>query len=553
MLGLSLAYILAGLFLRDPWKTDDVVGVATMLTALHEGGRAWLLPQVGQLAYAQDGPFITWIGAICIWLAGPLIGEIPASRLPNLLWFGLTAWSVWYGTYLLGRRGEAQPLALPFGGEPTVRDYGRMLADAALLLLIATAGILWRTHETSEVPALMACQALAYYALARMLDKPVLGATVLGLALAGAFLTRSWPGAVPILIAMMLAFQPRSALWAARRWLLWPLLLALTLVLLWWVPAAQEGEYWMRSWRQWNDSIFGLADFSDIGRVLRDLPWFLWPTWPLALVALYRWRAWLAAPHISIPASLGAGALLVLPFMTQPSEPEFMLLVVPSAVLAAFSLPTLRRGVVNTLDWFAVMCFSLTLATVWLGWVALHFGWPTKIAGNIARQTAGFEPEISWTAFALALGITACWVALVSWRLRTRPAALWRGTVLSACGLASTWLLLVSLWMPPVDYARSYRTVSGELAQALQTHRLPGECERALSLGSGQRASFLVFDKLNFAYDSRCTLVLQQTSRDDLSEGTAAYSDLGNAQVLWEGSRRADRHEVFRLLRVAPR
>ncbi|KDB97324.1 hypothetical protein AZ18_3437, partial [Bordetella bronchiseptica D993] len=37
---------MAGLFMRDPWKTDDVVGLATMVTALREGGMTWLLPQV---------------------------------------------------------------------------------------------------------------------------------------------------------------------------------------------------------------------------------------------------------------------------------------------------------------------------------------------------------------------------------------------------------------------------------------------------------------------------------------------------------------------------
>ncbi|GAB1850302.1 hypothetical protein MyNCGM683_53080, partial [Achromobacter xylosoxidans] len=127
LLGLALAYIVAGLFMRDPWKTDDAVGLATMITAIREGGITWLLPQVGHLAHAEEGPLITWVGAICIWLFGPFIGDITAGRLPNLLWFGITATSVWYGTYLLGRRAEAQPLALPFGGEPEPRDYGRML------------------------------------------------------------------------------------------------------------------------------------------------------------------------------------------------------------------------------------------------------------------------------------------------------------------------------------------------------------------------------------------------------------------------------------------
>jgi hypothetical protein len=121
---------------------------------------------------------------------------------------------------------------------------------------------------------------------------------------------------------------------------------------------------------------------------------------------------------------------------------------------------------------------------------------------------------------------------------------------MSAAGLAATWILLVLLWQPPVDYARSYRKVSGELAEALARNVRPGECVRGLGLGNGQRASFLVFDDLNFPYDNRCTLILQQTSRSSLRDGTAAYSD--GAQVLWQGGRLSDRNEVFRLLRVPP-
>src|SRR5690606_5204877 len=107
-----------------------------------------------------------WLGGLSVLLFGPLTGEIVAARLPNLLWFAITACSLWYGTYLLGRRTEAQPLALPFGGQPSAADYGRMLADAALLLLLATLGLAWRSHETSAVPAALACQALAYYSFA---------------------------------------------------------------------------------------------------------------------------------------------------------------------------------------------------------------------------------------------------------------------------------------------------------------------------------------------------------------------------------------------------
>ena len=47
LLVVGTIYILAGLFFRDPWKADDVIGLATMLTALSDpSGQALLLPQV---------------------------------------------------------------------------------------------------------------------------------------------------------------------------------------------------------------------------------------------------------------------------------------------------------------------------------------------------------------------------------------------------------------------------------------------------------------------------------------------------------------------------
>ena len=555
LLLLCITYIIAGLYFRDPWKSDDVVGLATMLTALDGPPQAFWLPQIGSLAFAQNGPLITWIGAACIWLfspvfqlfATPVDAGILASRLPNLLWFGIILWSIWYGTYLLGRRPEPQPLALPFGGEPTVRDYGRMIADAALLLILATAGIVWRLHETSEVPAIIAFQALSFYAVARMLDHPLSGAITLGVALGAAFLTRGWIGALPIMLAVPFAFAPRSALWPFKHWLIVSAVIAASMALIWWIPADHLGPYWAQHWWRWNAQSFGWPNPQEILSILRDLPWFLWPTWPFALLAIWRWRSWLYAPHIWIPLMFAAWPFIVMLFLADPFEPEYSLMAVPVAVLAAFSLPTLRRGVVNSLDWFAVMCFSLACATVWLGWIALQTGWPAQISRNIARQTRDFEPHVSIVALVVALAGTACWIILVRWRLQSKPVALWRGTVLSACGITLTWLLLATLWMPALDYARSYRPVSAALAKAIADHRLPGECVRTASLGNGQRASFLVFDKLNFSFDSSCPLVLQQTTPTALREGRAGYDQ---ATVLWEGGRRADRHELFRLLRV---
>ena len=279
-----------------------------------------------------------------------------------------------------------------------------MLADAALLLLLATVGILQRTHETTVIPAIMACQALAFYSLARSIDRPLTGATTLAIALAASFLTRGWIGAIPIMAGALLTFYPRSQLWRRKRWLPWIVLLTAALILAWWIPATQGSEYWIRNWKIWNLSSFAGPDLPDMGRTLRDLPWYLWPAWPLALLAVWRWRAWIYAPHIWVPLMLLISSALLLFGLAEPSDSEYALLAVPCAVLAAFSLPTLRRGVVNTLDWFAVMCFSLTVATAWLGWVAVNFNGPPR-----CRATSAATPPAMSRRFRGSPSGWRCW------------------------------------------------------------------------------------------------------------------------------------------------
>lgn len=551
LFALATAYIVAGLFGRDPWKTDDVLSLATMISALRGDGAGWLVPHIGALDLPQDGPLVSWAGALFIYILGPWLGEISAARVANVLWFGLTMTSIWYGTYLLGRRTEAQPLPLPFGGEPTVKDYGRLLADTATLLWLATIGILQRLHETSVVPANVAFQAFVFYSLARMLDKPKMGASCLAIALAGCFLTRAWPGVIPVLLAVLFALHPRSGLWPRRKWVVGALALAIVLILFWWIPTQHLHPAWFTAWGHWNASNFGVPDYETALRPLRDLPWFLWPIWPLACLAIWQWRRWVTAPHIWVPLAVVLGVLFTLPVLTNSGEPEYMLFAAPLAVLAAFALPTMRRGVINTLDWFAVMCFSVTVLCVWGGWAALHFKVPKQISLNIARLTTGYEPHIAWWSVIAAVFVTLCWVILVVWRLRSNPTVLWRGSMLCASGVTITWVLLVLLWMPAVDYVRSYRPMSAEIKQVLTTlSTTPGQsaCLRSQGVGLGPQASLYVFDDIQITYDTKCPFVLQQTTRKKLAEGLAGYSD--NASVLWLGSRGADRFDRYRLLRV---
>jgi 4-amino-4-deoxy-L-arabinose transferase-like glycosyltransferase len=141
---------------------------------------------------------------------------------------------------------------------------------------------------------------------------------------------------------------------------------------------------------------------------------------------------------------------------TDYSDRSLMLALPAMATLAAFALPTFRRSVAALVDWFTLLFFSGLALLGWIYWIAMQTGYPPKPAASVARLVPGFVPEFSPIAFVLALAATIAWCWLVRWRTGRHRAALWKTLVLPAGGTALCWMLLMTLWLPPIDYARSY-------------------------------------------------------------------------------------------------
>jgi hypothetical protein len=164
LLLLCAAYLVPGLFGRDPWKAADISAFGYMLS-IAEGRSAWWSPTLGGLP-PESALLPYWIGAVFIKLFGPWLGAPLAARIPFAILLGFVLMLTWYAAYHLARTEAAQPLPLAFGGEATSTDYARAIADGALLALIATLGLLQLGHETTpEIVQLMAA-ALYLYALA---------------------------------------------------------------------------------------------------------------------------------------------------------------------------------------------------------------------------------------------------------------------------------------------------------------------------------------------------------------------------------------------------
>jgi 4-amino-4-deoxy-L-arabinose transferase-like glycosyltransferase len=170
---------------------------------------------------------------------------------------------------------------------------------------------------------------------------------------------------------------------------------------------------------------------------------------------------------------------------TATPDRSLLLALPPLAALAAFTLPTLGRSVSALIDWFTLLFFTSSALVIWGVWISLETGVPRAPAANVARLAPGFSHAFSWPAFLAALAATAAWLWLVHWRVGRHRAALWKSLVLPAGGAALCWLLLMTLWLPTLDYARSYRPMVASVRQAING---PG-CVEVADLSTGHIAA----------------------------------------------------------------
>ena len=192
-------------------------------------------------------------------------------------------------------------------------------------------------------------------------------------------------------------------------------------------------------------------------------------------------------------------ALVIL--QSQQSNRMYMLLLPPLAVLATFALPTLKRGAINAIDWFAVLSFTILGTFVWLVWLASITGFPHPLARNLARLVPGYEPHFKILSFICAVIATVCWCFLVRWRISRQPKVLWRSVVLSGAGTTLMWVLLMTLWLPIVNYGRTYRDVAQQIAVHLPSDY---ECISPVRLGDAQIATFAYFGNMRFDFSGDC-------------------------------------------------
>ena len=480
------AYVLPGFFGRGPWKNEDIAAFGVM-RELASVASNWLQPQLLGQANGFEALAPYWLGALAIKLL-PFLDSAFAVRVPFIMLLVLTLFATWHATYYLARSPQAQPVAFAFGGEASPVDYARAIADAAVLALIASLGLAQLSHETTPALAQLGFMALAFYAMAAspyrwatQILGPSLGLTfgLAGLALSGA----------PTL-ALLLGTGGVIVEWTHSRW-----------------GAPDTSEAGQKKSKQWIFLVIGItagvclisflldlwrwriqlpgtdeqSAWKDWQRLGRLLAWFTWPAWPLALWTLWRWRRQLASRHVALPLWF-SGIAIAGTLTTAASDRSLLLSLPPLAALAAFALPTLKRSVASLIDWFTLLFFTGCAIVIWVVWISMQTGIPRQPAANVARLAPGFEPSFALFSFLAALAATLAWAWLVKWRAGAQRAPIWKSLVLPAGGATLCWLLLMTLWLPLLDFARSYAPISRQVANLVEKN----SCVEIFGISSAQ-------------------------------------------------------------------
>ena len=472
-------YVLPGFLGRDPWRPWDMAAFGQML-ALAQGESLWWQPTLMGLAPELDGVLPFWLGAWAVSGAPDWLSPVMASRLPFMAIAASCLAMTWYAIDALARSPQAQPVSFAFGGEAEPKAYARTLADAGLLALIACLGLAVPLHETSPMLVQLGGSSALFMGMALLRAKPWRGCLISVLGLLVLALSGAPTLAMALGLAALLVLLGGSHDLTAYKRLALAALLGLSLLLL--AGMVNEWGLWRWRLRTWP------LPASEVRSWLELMLWFTWPCWPLALWSAWSWRRqWGRRPwsmHVIWPITMILTVTMA-SAMTAASERTLLLALPAFAAMAAFALPTLQRSVTALIDWFTLLFFTGCGVIIWVVWLAMQTGWPPQPAANVARLAPGFIPAFEYLPLALALAGSALWVWLVHWRVGRHRTALWKSLVLPSAGAALCWLLLMTLWLPLLNYARSYVPLVQQVKLAI-----PGTaCVAIQGLNAGQIAA----------------------------------------------------------------
>ena len=517
LLVLCAIWVLIGLVGHAPWKPFESTSISIVKTIL-DGG-SLVAPLASGSASLETPPLYYLSAATSAKLLSPFLSTHDGARLINAFWLSIIL-------LIVGMTGR----------ELWSRGVGRH----ATFIMIGTIGLVISAHSLTAEVAGFASTATGFYALALAKRRPWRASALFGLALCVGFLSY---GTMPILILMSTAtvLPLLFKTWRTEsfaKFLSTSLLIASPLIIVWLGLLYHSNSLLFIDW--WQRNLFNFQQTNHL-YFLRILIWYAWPALPLSLLGCWRYRQQLLIkPKFQLIIVFFICSLFFLGFGASDKDVNALPLLLPLVALAAGSVEHLKRGVAAALNWFGVMLFGLIGGLIWLGWTAMMTGHPAKFKERILFLSGADTLSFSWLAFVIALIISIIWILVCIRAKQTN-----KSTVTNwAVGMTFCWSLLMTLWLPLIDSAKSYQPVFLSFNKALPKHYT---CINSLNVGQQQRMLLNYYTDIKLqpfetTGQLNCNLYLLQDIK-----GTGKMQPGQEWKKIWSGKRIADRKESFRL------
>lgn len=537
LLLLCVLYGVPGFFAHDPWRDAEATALSQML-GMSEATLGW--------------DFTPYLGRASIALFSPMLDPALAARIPFLLLLWACFAMLWYACYHFARHDNAQPVALPFGGEAHAIDYARAVADGSLLAFMACLGLAEKGHQAAPFLGQLFGVCVLLYGLAAFANeaRKAVAAIALSALLICGFGAAGFAALLyiaMIAVALIRIHKPSPLFF-------YTLLISLAISLILLTVQGFFGAASSLSWRSIN------ADWLSL------FVWFLWPLWFIVgygyfKLRLHRFRSsreiidgesaaipLRAAWHYAAPLTVALLALLRSLLVADADNALFLAL--PAlAIAAALMLALMPRNVLAAIDWFALALFTGAAIFVWVLWIAAQTGMPAPINNNIERFYPGFRQANAWPfqalPFLVAALATMVWLALMVWRTSRARKPLWKGMVLTAGGVTLGWLLLQTLGAPMLNASRSYQSIVAKIDASVPANA----CVKAVGMNDTLR--FLLSYRSQTHYEStagkasvECVFMLVRHTR---AQSPQADMSLDGWTRQWSLRRPTERDETFTL------
>lgn len=533
LLILLVVFISPLLLSNEVWGSKNLVIYGISRTMINGNLFDWLIPNIsGEVVY-DIGPLTAWISSFSILTFGKLIGPARAFHLTAGLWFAIITACIWYSTYLLARRDEAQPVSFAFGGEAARKDYGRLVADIALLITVGTYGLLEPFHEVSAATTLLAVASICFFGIVLSLEDLPRGSLLAGLGIGLASMTTTIGASLWLAFATWVAFVFTPDYTSRSKRVLYTLISALVTTAIWpvlvFVLLPEHAGSWFTVWLHSSTKEFSLLPVNYYPWLIKNLAWITFPAWPFAIWGIFAWRGSLKSAPIAIPLSFLAISLFSILFTGLEPRTTMYCLVPSLAVLTGLGLVSVKRSKENCLDMFSGIIFSLVIIVAWLYYFAWDTGYFVKMAHSLRRLAPQVTPGTSYLLLAIAIAFTAFWIYTLFWRVSKHPVNTWRGAWISACGLTVSSVIICCLFINLLDGAKSMEYPAASIKASFERNFKAGDCVSAIDLSPADRAAFYTLAKVPFSKENdKCNFAIQAIE----TSGSPVGAVIGKWEVL---------------------